>query len=292
MSATLDAKAISTYFGGAPLVEVPSAPRYPVEEIYLDDIFHAYPPSRSDARAALHDACLYEKTQFERDVKDRQRTAQQGGIPADSGMVAKAAQIQREHDGVLGKMGASNRKTKPSDRSVYIAAADLCAKLSVDLLSEAAESEDGQPRGSILCFLPGMEHIRAVERHLSSLPEYAHLDPRPPRSRPLQLALSANQYFCSLFGGVFVIRQHNTRSAAIAFYSTTLLLRPAPLYRYKQMKVIQLHSSVPFEDQQPVFEPSPPGKVKVILATNIAESSVTISDAVAVVDAGRVKELR
>jgi len=49
---------------------------------------------------------------------------------------------------------------------------------------------------------------------------------------------------------------------------------------------------IPFEDQQPVFEPAPPGQVKVILATNIAESSVTISDAVAVIDCGRVKELR
>lgn len=62
--------------------------------------------------------------------------------------------------------------------------------------------------------------------------------------------------------------------------------------RYNQMKVIQLHSSVPFEAQQPVFDPPPPGEVKVILATNIAESSVTIPDAVAVVDCGRVKELR
>jgi HrpA-like RNA helicase len=56
--------------------------------------------------------------------------------------------------------------------------------------------------------------------------------------------------------------------------------------------VIALHSTVPFEEQQPVFEPAPPGQCKVILATNIAESSVTISDAIAVIDCGRVKELR
>ena len=37
MSATLDARSFSAYFGGAPLVEVPSAaPRFPVEEVYLE----------------------------------------------------------------------------------------------------------------------------------------------------------------------------------------------------------------------------------------------------------------
>lgn len=38
MSATLDAKGFSQYFGGAPLVEVPSAPRFPVQEHYLEDL--------------------------------------------------------------------------------------------------------------------------------------------------------------------------------------------------------------------------------------------------------------
>ena len=38
MSATLDAESFSRYFGGAPLVEVPSAPRFPVKEHYLEDI--------------------------------------------------------------------------------------------------------------------------------------------------------------------------------------------------------------------------------------------------------------
>ncbi len=38
MSATLDAASFSRYFGGAPLVEIPSAPRFPVEEIYLEEM--------------------------------------------------------------------------------------------------------------------------------------------------------------------------------------------------------------------------------------------------------------
>lgn len=45
-------------------------------------------------------------------------------------------------------------------------------------------------------------------------------------------------------------------------------------------------------EQQQVFEPAPPGQRRIILATNIAETSVTIPDVVYVVDTGRVKEKR
>ncbi|KOS16159.1 atp-dependent rna helicase [Malassezia pachydermatis] len=54
-----------------------------------------------------------------------------------------------------------------------------------------------------------------------------------------------------------------------------------------------LHSSVPVEEQQAVFEPvRAPGIRRIILSTNIAETSVTIPDVVYVVDTGRVKEKR
>lgn len=54
-----------------------------------------------------------------------------------------------------------------------------------------------------------------------------------------------------------------------------------------------LHSSVPVSDQQAVFEPlRDPMIRRIILSTNIAETSVTIPDVVYVVDTGRVKEKR
>ncbi|KAF2646057.1 ATP-dependent RNA helicase A [Massarina eburnea CBS 473.64] len=43
-------------------------------------------------------------------------------------------------------------------------------------------------------------------------------------------------------------------------------------------------------DQKRVFPPAPFGKRKVIAATNVAETSITIEDIVAVIDTGRVKE--
>ncbi|KAL4980076.1 P-loop containing nucleoside triphosphate hydrolase protein [Aspergillus desertorum] len=53
---------------------------------------------------------------------------------------------------------------------------------------------------------------------------------------------------------------------------------------------LPLHASLlPFE-QRRVFQSPPKGKRKVIAATNVAETSITIEDIVAVIDTGRVKE--
>lgn len=40
-----------------------------------------------------------------------------------------------------------------------------------------------------------------------------------------------------------------------------------------------------------MFQPAPKGHQKVILATNIVETSVTINDVVYVIDSGRVKQV-
>ena len=53
------------------------------------------------------------------------------------------------------------------------------------------------------------------------------------------------------------------------------VLENLPAAQYDALRVIPLHSQVPQEEQQLVFSPAPEGKIKVILATNIAESSVS-----------------
>ena len=56
--------------------------------------------------------------------------------------------------------------------------------------------------------------------------------------------------------------------------------------------VLPLHGALPPDEQKRVFQRPPSGSVKVVLSTNVAETSITIDDVVCVVDAGRVKEER
>jgi ATP-dependent RNA helicase DHX57 len=53
---------------------------------------------------------------------------------------------------------------------------------------------------------------------------------------------------------------------------------------------LPLHASLPPVEQRRVFPSAPKGLRKVIAATNVAETSITIPDIVAVIDSGRVKE--
>lgn len=63
-------------------------------------------------------------------------------------------------------------------------------------------------------------------------------------------------------------------------------------FQSSKAKVYPLHSSLSTKEQTSVFEVPPAGIRKIVVATNIAETSITIEDVVYVVDAGRVKENR
>ncbi|XP_017778938.1 PREDICTED: ATP-dependent RNA helicase DHX36-like [Nicrophorus vespilloides] len=60
----------------------------------------------------------------------------------------------------------------------------------------------------------------------------------------------------------------------------------------QDMMVLCLHSRLQDSEQRLIFSKSPPGVRKVILATNIAETSVTVDDVVYVIDTGIQKEKR
>ncbi|MCJ1391589.1 hypothetical protein MMC18_004453 [Xylographa bjoerkii] len=84
----------------------------------------------------------------------------------------------------------------------------------------------------------------------------------------------------SLEGGILVFLP-----GVMEINRTLDAIRPLP-----NIHALPLHASLMSSEQRRVFPPAPRGKRKVIAATNVAETSITIEDIVAVIDTGKVKE--
>lgn len=69
-------------------------------------------------------------------------------------------------------------------------------------------------------------------------------------------------------------------------------LQDSPRLRGFKLQLLPLHSTLPSSDQLAVFQRPPAGTRKVVLATNIAETSITIDDCVFVIDTGRAREVQ
>ena len=65
-----------------------------------------------------------------------------------------------------------------------------------------------------------------------------------------------------------------------------------PLFLGEDAEIHLLHSQTPLEEQMLIFYPPKENMRKIILSTNVAETSVTIEDVVYVVDCGKVNNVR
>ncbi|KAF3104229.1 DEAH-box ATP-dependent RNA helicase prp22 [Orbilia oligospora] len=85
---------------------------------------------------------------------------------------------------------------------------------------------------------------------------------------------------------VFLTGQEEIDTACEILYERMKALGPA----VPELIILPVYSALPSEMQSKIFEPAPPGSRKVVIATNIAETSITIDQIYFVIDPGFVKQ--
>jgi len=85
---------------------------------------------------------------------------------------------------------------------------------------------------------------------------------------------------------LFLTGQEEIDTACEILYERMKLLGPD----VPELIILPVYSALPSEMQTRIFEPAPPGSRKVVIATNIAETSLTIDGIYYVVDPGFVKQ--
>lgn len=300
MSATLNAESFGTYFsenkdregnrtdsGPVPVMSVPAKPRHPVEVIHLEDLAGEGQSSLADEedvrlRTATSDDSFSgelqnlanslleahdQQLQLELEESDAEEVAaarlEARSVAEDQGEILDSDSSDDSDDEDEADVSFTDSSDRPRTRIETLRRAvsmrntatgnisgdsfigsrtptgkreigDLTIAIVAKIAQHVTEMEtDAGRKGSILCFLPGWDEIKAA---------------------------------------------------------TAILEASTPDLKSK-MIILPLHSTIPQEDQHKVFDPADDGTVKVILATNIAESSVTIDDVLAVVDSGLVREL-
>jgi len=268
MSATLDAESFSEYFSSGtkessqkvPLLSVPAQPRHPVEVFYLEDILNSsakvVPSGAKRLAAALlqhNDAQL--KTDLEEALEEERAAAdlQERSRAEDEGEMLKDESDSDDADVGIDAAFVANTPA----RRVETLKKAVSLRQSVGALSPTLQRDDKfDPRGAVV------ELATKVALHLSE--------------EELQAGRSGS-ILCFLPGW------DEIKLATEECMKSGKKLR-------EQLTVLPLHSTIPQDEQQKVFLPAN-GKIKLILATNIAESSVTIDDVLAVVDSGLVREM-
>ncbi|ETI21187.1 hypothetical protein G647_07531 [Cladophialophora carrionii CBS 160.54] len=84
----------------------------------------------------------------------------------------------------------------------------------------------------------------------------------------------------------------NSRGGVLIFMPGTMEIDRClkSLSDMANIHALPLHASLAPAEQRLVFKQPPAGRRKVVVATNVAETSITIEDIVAVIDSGKVKE--
>ncbi|KAF9972451.1 hypothetical protein BGZ73_004433 [Actinomortierella ambigua] len=263
MSATIDTGLFASYFGEGykegqcPTISVPGR-TFPVQQFYLDELLDS----------------MY-KTQSHSDMRLLQNNEQ------TQRYIAREMQLQP-----LGPTLPSQQQQQPSSSS----SAGATSRKSKSMRDEDGEDEDDDDDDVDDLAIDMAESMLNQARGASRMPRDEVLDAEIPA-----LLLAATI--------AYIVKTTPASGAILCFVSgwedmqevqkhlTTTRLLGVDFNDTSKFRIHMLHSTLPSLSQQEVFEPLADDRMrKIILATNIAETSITIQDVVYVVDSAKVKE--
>ncbi|KAL0028223.1 hypothetical protein WJX79_002624 [Trebouxia sp. C0005] len=315
MSATLNVALFTDYFHGCPLIQVPGY-TYPVQDFYLEDVlkFIGYKASDNYTQDS-HDIKLsngeatapltgQQKGVIEQAIMDAflkgdegswERLLEVTGAQEGAGNAA-CLNVAHQATGATALMAAAGKGrlhelsmllaagAKPELQSKGGTAREWALRFGhteaaemLQLHEEAAEAADAAAGGAV-----ALSHYQAnsdadeVDLFLIvTLIKYICGEPPYNREEEGGLILGAVLVFLPGWDEIIRLKEQ---------------LEGLACFRSQRYQLLPLHSMVPTQDQRKVFIRPPPGVRKLILATNIAETAVTIDDIVCVINSGRLKE--
>ena len=277
MSATVNADLFSGYFNDCPVLEIPGR-TFPVQQVFLEEILETIPYS---LEANSPYARRQEKSQGSYGGLDKNVFKGNKDIMLDAYFDKDDADMllrggegsnyakDKKRDEQLEKKQVYLRYEEWSERTANTLSLMDWEKINYDLveavlafIAVGGDKQHSLPAsGSILVFLPGM------------------------------------QVFFFVFITSFGCTDQDIHS--FSFYVQEIMtlyeqLDKHPLLgkRKGRFLLVPLHSSLSSEEQQLVFSKPKAGLRKIVISTNLAETSITIDDCVFVVDVGKMKEKR
>lgn len=320
MSATLHTTKLSNYFGGIPQIHMGGS-CFPVQEFFLEDVLRftdfvsgkkSFDMAAADGASAVLSTYLQKSSNFFCPIcqKDQIFKCPQefgthvamcdptaGGSVSVKAKSAPSASTKTSWDEFVRAMrtGLENQKASQPTPSAASLVSDAISKAvgaeSKSLLAGNEESDDEIIEAEITRPLGGQDDRKVDEEGElgvdGGVKEYlkSHDDSQIDYDLVLELL---NYIFSSEFGkeGSVLIFLPGWDDIAKLYRE----IMSVSAYNNQKYKVIQLHSGIPKKAQNEVFLPLERGEHKIILSTNIAETSITIDDVTVVIDCGRMKE--
>eukprot|EP00803_Ostreobium_quekettii_P011048 evm.model.scf_1675.3 EVM.evm.TU.scf_1675.3 scf_1675:21405-33493(+) len=308
MSATLQHELFSEYFGGCPILHVEGR-TFPVEDFYLEDILRltGYEEEVTNGKVAMGIKKQPFSTAAQRAaVEEAVRLAFTSGSDEDfdnmmevTGARGEGILVNMQHSktGTTALHAAAGRGRMEEVRQLLLKGADVAIKSVNGMDAQAWAQHFGHKEVEAIL----KEHVEAADQAYSLRSSVMALDHYQSNTIADEVDLDLIHRLLMYICGEGQYRQD--RKDLNIPMGAVLVFMPGwdEIMRMKsrlendvfgkgRYQILALHSMIPPAEQRRVFLRPPPGVRKLILATNIAESAVTIDDVVMVINSGRLKE--